>query len=80
MPALEVWSGRGKDRVVTLSEASLTIGSDADSADLALADPAVSRVHAILEQVGTTWLVRDLGSRNGTRAQRRATDRATPAP
>ena len=67
MPALEVWSGRGKDRVVTLSEASLTIGSDPDSADLALADPAVSRVHAILEQVGTTWLVRDLGSRNGTR-------------
>jgi pSer/pThr/pTyr-binding forkhead associated (FHA) protein len=24
-------------------------------------------VHAILEQVGNTWLVRDLGSRNGTR-------------
>ena len=67
MPALEVWSGRGKDRVVTLSDASLRVGSDADSADLVLADPAVSRLHAIFEQVGTTWLVRDLGSRNGTR-------------
>ncbi len=61
MPALEVWSGRGKDRVVTLSEASYTIGSDAGSADITLADPAVSRVHAIFERVGTTWLVRDLG-------------------
>ena len=52
MPALELWSGRGMDRVVTLSEVSLTIGSDPESADLALDDPAVSRVHAILEQVG----------------------------
>ena len=67
MAALELWSGRGMDRVVTLSDATLTIGSDPESADLALDDPAVSRVHAILEQVGTTWLVRDLGSRNGTR-------------
>jgi pSer/pThr/pTyr-binding forkhead associated (FHA) protein len=67
MPALELWTGRGKDSVHTLSEASLTIGSDAASADLVLSDPSVSRVHAILERVGTTWLVRDLGSRNGTR-------------
>ena len=82
MPALELWSGHGMDRVVTLSEVSLTIGSDAESADLALDDPAVSRVHAILEPVGTTWLVRDLGSRNGTHlngkrlsGQRRLRDR-----
>jgi pSer/pThr/pTyr-binding forkhead associated (FHA) protein len=67
MPALELWSGRGRDRVVTLTDEAYTIGSDPESADLALADPAVSRVHAVLEQVGTTWLVRDLGSRNGTR-------------
>jgi hypothetical protein len=67
MPALEVWSGRGRERVVTLSEGSCTLGSDAGSADIALTDPAVSRVHAVLERVGTTWLVRDLGSRNGTR-------------
>ena len=67
MPALELWSGGGRDRVVTLTEASYTLGSDPESADIALADATVSRVHAILEQVGTTWLVRDLGSRNGTR-------------
>jgi hypothetical protein len=67
MPALEVWTGRGVERVVTLAERSCTLGSDEGSADIALADPAVSRVHAVLERVGTTWLVRDLGSRNGTR-------------
>jgi pSer/pThr/pTyr-binding forkhead associated (FHA) protein len=67
MPALELWSEQGRDRVVSLGAASYTIGSDPESADLALADSAVSRVHAVLEQVGTTWLVRDLGSRNGTR-------------
>ena len=67
MPALEVWSGRGRDRVVTLSDGPYTLGSDEGSADITLADPAVSRVHAILERVGTTWLLRDLGSRNGTR-------------
>jgi len=67
MPALEVWTGRGRERVVTLSEGSYTLGSDEESADLALADPAVSRLHAILERVGTTWLIRDLDSRNGTR-------------
>ena len=67
MPAVELWTGRGRDRVLTLVHSSYTIGSDPESADIALADPAVSRVHASLERVGTTWLVRDLGSRNGTR-------------
>lgn len=67
MPALELWAGRGWDRVVTLTQTSYTIGSDPESADIALADATVSRVHAIVEQIGTTWLVRDLGSRNGTR-------------
>ena len=82
MAALELWSGRGMDRVVTLSEVSLTIGSDPESADLALDDPAVSRVHALLDRFGSTWLVLDLGSRNGTHlngkrltGQRRLRDR-----
>jgi len=82
MAALELWSGRGMDRVITLSEVSLTIGSDPESAELALDDPAVSRVHARLDRFGSTWLVLDLGSRNGTRlngkrltGQRRLRDR-----
>jgi pSer/pThr/pTyr-binding forkhead associated (FHA) protein len=67
MPAVEVWTDRGRERVVTLTETSYTIGSDASSATIAVDDGTVSRVHAVLERVGTTWLVRDLGSRNGTR-------------
>ena len=71
VPAIELWTERGRERVVTLAEASYTIGSDPSSADIGLDDAAVSRVHAILERVGSTWLVRDLGSRNGTRLGRK---------
>ena len=67
MPSVELWNGRVRDRVVTLVEPTYTIGSDPESADIALIDGTVSRVHASLERVGGTWLVRDLGSRNGTR-------------
>src|SRR3954464_5473598 len=66
MPTVEVWSDRGRDRVVTLTEAAYMVGSDAE-ADIAVSDATVSRAHAVLERVGTTWLVRDAGSRNGTR-------------
>lgn len=66
MAAVELWSERGRDRVVTLTAVSYIVGSDPGSADIALDDAAVSRVHAVLERVGTTWLVRDVGSRNGT--------------
>ncbi len=38
------------------------------SNDVALdSDAEVSRVHAVVELVGPSWAVRDLGSRNGTR-------------
>jgi hypothetical protein len=67
MPTVEIWSDRGRDQVVTLVAPSYLVGSDAESVDLAIADATVSRVHAVLERVGRTWLVRDVGSRNGTR-------------
>jgi FHA domain/Domain of unknown function (DUF1707) len=35
--------------------------------DCVLADPSVSRRHAELRRDGARWLLRDLGSRNGTR-------------
>src|SRR5512135_722250 len=38
------------------------------SCDLVLDDPYVSRLHARVETVGATYLLRDLGSSNGTRA------------
>jgi pSer/pThr/pTyr-binding forkhead associated (FHA) protein len=67
MAFIELWNGSWKERVVELDSPAYTIGSDPESADVVVDDPAVSRVHARLERVGTTWLVRDLGSRNGTR-------------
>jgi pSer/pThr/pTyr-binding forkhead associated (FHA) protein len=64
---VEVWTARGRERVVTLAEAAYTIGSDVEAVDIGLADSTVSSVHAVLERVGSAWLVRDVGSRNGTR-------------
>lgn len=67
MSVVEVWVGQRLDHVVSLVEGSYTVGSDPDQVDLALDDPAVSGVHALLERVASTWLLRDVGSRNGTR-------------
>jgi hypothetical protein len=67
MPEVEISDGEWPARVVGLEGSTLTIGSDGDSAVIVLVDPTVSGVHALLERVGTTWLLRDLGSRNGTR-------------
>ncbi|MGA8534064.1 MAG: FhaA domain-containing protein [Candidatus Tumulicola sp.] len=46
-------------------EGSARIGR-ADECDVLLADPSVSRAHAILETAGDEPTVRDLGSTNGT--------------
>jgi DNA-binding CsgD family transcriptional regulator len=63
--ALELWGTVGHD-VVTLEGQRLSVGSS-ESADLVIFDdPAVSRVHFVLERIGRAWCVRDLGSRNGT--------------
>jgi cell pole-organizing protein PopZ len=43
-----------------------TIGRSADC-DSMVAEPTVSRRHAELRREGERWLLRDLGSRNGTR-------------
>jgi hypothetical protein len=48
------------------STVSLTIGRAKDC-DCVLTDPTVSRHHAELRRDGERWLLRDLGSRNGTR-------------
>jgi hypothetical protein len=44
----------------------LTLGRSRDC-DCVLAEPSVSRRHAELRREGARWLLRDLGSRNGTR-------------
>jgi Protein of unknown function (DUF3662)/FHA domain len=51
---------------VTLSEHVLSVGRSPDS-NIVLADPNVSRNHAELRPRGTTYVVVDLNSTNGTR-------------
>ena len=62
---LEVWRPAGAD-LVPLNGERLTIGR-APGNDVVLADDGqVSRVHAVLEHLGSSWSVRDVSSRNGT--------------
>lgn len=61
---MEVERAGGRD-VFILSADRHTVGK-AGSNDLAIDDPAVSRLHAILERYGEDWAIRDVGSRNGT--------------
>jgi hypothetical protein len=61
---LELWTGAGRE-LLTIPAPRVTIGSS-DAADVVVADGSVSRVHALLEWLGGSWFVQDLGSRNGT--------------
>lgn len=61
---LEVWTLQGRD-LVSLATGRLVIGG-AEECDLVLDDPTISNAHAVLELVSSVWVVRDLGSRNGT--------------
>jgi hypothetical protein len=62
MAHLEIDHGRD---VVVLESSRVTVGK-APTNDVSLADPTVSRMHAVLERLGAGWCVRDLSSRNGT--------------
>lgn len=48
------------------AEGSVTLGRSREC-DCVFAEPSVSRRHAELRREGTRWVLRDLGSRNGTR-------------
>jgi hypothetical protein len=48
------------------AEAKVLLGRSRDC-DCVVSEPSVSRRHAELRRQGRHWLVRDLGSRNGTR-------------
>jgi hypothetical protein len=52
--------------VLALPERKVTLGRSRDC-DCVLAEPSVSRRHAELRRDGARWILRDLGSRNGTR-------------
>lgn len=62
---LEVWRASGVERAVLEGE-RVTVGADRSNAVHIDSDGTVSRLHAVLENYGSGWTVRDLGSRNGT--------------
>ncbi len=66
-PYLLLRDPAGSQRLVSLEDASITVGRD-DSNDLSLQwDQKVSRLHASIERLGRHWTVVDDGlSRNGT--------------
>jgi hypothetical protein len=58
------WDGRDR-RALVLDGERLTVGSAPDN-DVVVADPSVSRIHALLHQLNGRWFIEDCGSRNGT--------------
>ncbi len=62
---LEMWVDGARERIPLEGE-RLTIGQSASN-DVPLPfDRTVSRLHAVIERVASRWVVRDVGSRNGT--------------
>jgi pSer/pThr/pTyr-binding forkhead associated (FHA) protein len=62
---LEVAKPSGRE-LIPLSGQRVTLGKTATN-DVALEhDDTVSRLHAVFENLGFAWSIRDLGSRNGT--------------
>lgn len=62
---LEVSKPSGRE-LVPLSGPRVTLGKAPTNAIALDHDETVSRVHAVLENLGFAWSIRDLGSRNGT--------------
>jgi len=60
-----VIKGREKGNEMVLENPRVTLGTLALN-DLVLSDPAVSRNHAVVEETSIGYLLRDLGSTNGT--------------
>ncbi len=65
MAVVEVWGSRGHD-VVALDGARCSVGASTEAEIVIVDDPAVSRVHAVLETIAGSWCIRDLGAHNGT--------------
>ena len=62
---LEIWKPSGRE-LITLSGERVTVGKASTNLVSLEHDSTVSRVHAVLENLGFAWSIRDVGSRNGT--------------
>lgn len=66
MPShLEIWKPSGR-QLITLGGERVTVGKSSANFVSLNHDSTVSRVHAVLENLGYAWSIRDVGSRNGT--------------
>lgn len=65
MPLLKIMKTQNEELHVPLTQEPLVIGR-VKEADVLLQDPEVSRLHVQFRLVGTTCLVKDLNSHNGT--------------
>ncbi len=65
MPRLIVLQKNGSAKQVNVVTTPFVIGR-AESADLVLDNPLVSRAHAVFEAIGDAFTIRDLQSHNGT--------------
>ena len=62
---LEIWKPSGR-QLFELSGQRVTIGNASTNLVSLNHDATVSRLHAVLENLGFAWSIRDVGSRNGT--------------
>ncbi|MBS1694470.1 MAG: FHA domain-containing protein [Actinobacteria bacterium] len=62
---LEIWRPSGRE-LISLSGQRVTIGKSSTNLVSLDHDSTVSRLHAVLENLGFAWSLRDVGSRNGT--------------
>ena len=62
---LEIWGKGGSRRAVTLDVPQTSLGK-AVSNDVVIDDPSVSSLHACVERFASGFVIRDLGSTNGT--------------
>jgi DNA-binding NtrC family response regulator len=76
---IEVVSGPDQGKAYTAESDSVTVGT-AESNDLSLTDPTVSRYHLELSRRGDRVAVTDLGSTNGTAVGPALLERGTIAP
>ena len=62
---LKIWKPSGRE-LITLSGQRVTVGQASTNLVSLKHDATVSRLHAVLENLGCAWSIRDVGSRNGT--------------
>src|ERR1051325_9686278 len=62
---LEIWKPAGRE-LFELTGERVTVGNDSTNLISLSHDAPVSRLHAVVENLGSVWSIRDVGSRNGT--------------